>query len=326
MIGSSILRAIAVHRTPHPDSTVRITKIRAYDHDADTRAALRAAQLADEVLDTLDAACAYDPAPDRHFVVFAPTASVVVACIRAALPQLAAGTIISDVNSTKTQLIEELAADLARHSGVDFVPAHPVAGTENSGVQAGLAELFQQRPVIIVPLAGTRPESIAFVAQFWEQIGAWTQQMTPEHHDRVLAVTSHIPHLVAYTIVGTACNLASDLHDAELDGVPNCDGDHDGAGLVTRREITEFAAGGFRDFTRIAASDPEMWQAVFMQNRGAVLDVLGRLSEDLHHLQRAIRYNDTETLVQWMRRAREVRRGVIDAGQAGSFYSVEKQE
>jgi len=176
---------------------------------------------------------------------------------------------------------------------VHIVPAHPVAGTEQSGPDAGFATLFDGRWCILTPDDDTDAGAVVQVAAFWEGLGARTQVMTPVHHDLLLAVTSHLPHLIAYTIVGTA----SDLED------------------VTRSEVIKYSAGGFRDFTRIAASDPTMWRDVFLSNKDAVLEVLQRFSEDLSALQRAIRWGDGETLHALFTRTRAVRRTIVDAGQ-----------
>ena len=177
--------------------------------------------------------------------------------------------------------------------GVHFVPAHPVAGTEYSGPDAGFAELFENRWCILTPPPGTDPAAVERLTQFWRRLGANVETMTAEHHDLVLAITSHVPHLIAYNIVGTAADLET----------------------VTQSEVMKFSAGGFRDFTRIAASDPTMWRDVFLHNRDAVLEMLGRFSEDLTALQRLIRYGEGERLFDLFTRTREIRRGIIAAGQ-----------
>ena len=173
------------------------------------------------------------------------------------------------------------------------MPAHPVAGTENSGPDAGFPSLFLNRWCILTPPEGTDPTAIARTRQFWEGMGALVEVMSAQHHDLVLAITSHLPHLIAYNIVATAADLEE----------------------VTNSEVIKYSAGGFRDFTRIAASDPTMWRDVFLNNREAVLEMLGRFSEDLSALQRAIRWGDGDALHALFTRAREVRRGIIAAGQ-----------
>jgi cyclohexadieny/prephenate dehydrogenase len=201
------------------------------------------------------------------------------------------GAIISDVGSVKGAVVKEMAPHLP--AGVHFVPAHPVAGTEHSGPDSGFAELFINRWCILTPPEGTDPEAVERLRAFWAGIGAKVEIMTPEHHDMVLAITSHLPHLIAYTIVGTA---------DELEG-------------VTQSEVLKFSAGGFRDFTRIAASDPVMWRDVFLTNKDAVLEMLGTFNEDLSKLTRAIRRGDGEALFEHFTRTRAIRRGIVEIGQ-----------
>ena len=201
------------------------------------------------------------------------------------------GAILSDVGSVKGSVVDAVSPHLPE--GVHFVPAHPVAGTENSGPDAGFASLFLNRWCILTPPEGTQPDAVQRTRQFWEGMGAIVEVMTAQHHDLVLAVTSHLPHLIAYNIVGTAEDLAA----------------------VTQSEVIKFSAGGFRDFTRIAASDPTMWRDVFLHNKDAVLEMLGRFSEDLSVLTRAIRYGDGETLHKHFTRTRAIRRGIVALGQ-----------
>ncbi|MGI8853180.1 MAG: prephenate/arogenate dehydrogenase family protein [Methyloceanibacter sp.] len=206
-------------------------------------------------------------------------------------PHLKPGAIVSDVGSVKGSVVRDMGAHLPKT--VHFVPAHPVAGTEHSGPDAGFAELFENRWCILTPPDGTDPEPVERLAAFWRLLGANVDTMTPEHHDLVLAVTSHLPHLIAYTIVGTADELET----------------------VTRSEVLKFSAGGFRDFTRIASSDPVMWRDVFLNNKEAVLEMLGRFNEDVAALTKAIRRGDGEALSEHFSRTRAIRRGVIEAGQ-----------
>jgi cyclohexadieny/prephenate dehydrogenase len=201
------------------------------------------------------------------------------------------GAIISDVGSVKAAVVHAMAGHLP--ANVHFVPAHPVAGTEDSGPDSGFAELFINRWCILTPPDGTDADAVEKLAAFWRAIGANVEIMTPEHHDLVLAVTSHLPHLIAYTIVSTA----DELED------------------VTRSEVLKFSAGGFRDFTRIAASDPTMWRDVFLNNKDAVLEMLGEFQEDLSKLTRAIRRGDGETLFDHFTRTRAIRRGIVEIGQ-----------
>jgi cyclohexadieny/prephenate dehydrogenase len=201
------------------------------------------------------------------------------------------GAIVTDVGSVKAAVIAQTRPHIPE--GVHLIPAHPVAGTEQSGPEAGFAELFDGRWCILTPPEGSDADAISAVSQFWHRLGADVDMMDPRHHDLVLAITSHVPHLIAYNIVGTANDLET----------------------VTRSEVMKYSAGGFRDFTRIAASDPTMWRDVFLNNREAVLEMLGRFSEDLTALQRAIRWGDGDKLFDMFTRTRTIRRGIIDAGQ-----------
>jgi cyclohexadieny/prephenate dehydrogenase len=201
------------------------------------------------------------------------------------------GAIISDVGSVKNAVVRDMAPYLP--ASVHFVPAHPVAGTEHSGPDSGFAELFINRWCILTPPEGTDQNAVEKLRAFWAALGAKVEIMTPEHHDLVLAITSHLPHLIAYTIVGTADELAQ----------------------VTSSEVIKFSAGGFRDFTRIAASDPTMWRDVFLANKDAVLEMLGTFNEDLSKLTRAIRRGDGEALFDHFSRTRAIRRGIVETGQ-----------
>jgi len=206
-------------------------------------------------------------------------------------PHLEQGAIVSDVGSVKAAVIRDIAPHIPE--GVHFIAGHPVAGTEQSGPDAGFAELFDGRWCILTPEDGADKDALAKLQTFWKRLGSEVEIMSPEHHDMVLAITSHVPHLIAYNIVNTAAHLER----------------------VTDKEVIKFSAGGFRDFTRIAASDPVMWRDVFLNNRDAVLEMLGRFSEDLVTLQRAIRFGDGATLEKMFTDARAVRRGIIQASQ-----------
>ena len=205
---------------------------------------------------------------------------------------LASGAIVSDVGSVKQAVIRDLGPQMPE--GVHLVPGQPVAGTEHSGPESGFAELFQGRWCILTPPPGTDEAALGRLAELWRRAGSQVEIMEPGHHDRVLAITSHLPHLIAYTIVSTATDLAD----------------------ATQSEVIKFSAGGFRDFTRIAASDPVMWRDVFLNNREAVLEMLGRFNEDLTALQRAIRWGEGDKLQDLFTRTRAIRRGIIDAKQA----------
>jgi cyclohexadieny/prephenate dehydrogenase len=207
-------------------------------------------------------------------------------------PALRRGAIVTDVGSTKQSALRDLGAVMPPYAA--FVPGHPVAGTEHSGPESGFAELFDGRWCILTPDDGTDPDAVERVRKLWEAAGMKVVTMTAEHHDKVLAITSHLPHLIAYTIVATATDLEEDL----------------------KSEVIKFSAGGFRDFTRIAASDPVMWRDVFLNNREAVLEMLQRFNEDLTALQRAIRWGEGDKLEDLFTRTRTIRRGVIEAKQA----------
>lgn len=206
-------------------------------------------------------------------------------------PHLAAGAIVTDVGSVKQSVINQIKPHLPE--GVHLVPGHPVAGTEYSGPDAGFSTLFDERWCLLTPEAGTDVQAIETLTKFWQGLGSTVDTMDANHHDRVLAVTSHIPHLIAYNIVGTA----SDLEE------------------ISESEVIKFSASGFRDFTRIAASDPVMWRDVFLHNKEAVLEMLGRFSEDLSALQRAVRWGDGDLLFEHFTKTRDIRRGIIEAGQ-----------
>jgi cyclohexadieny/prephenate dehydrogenase len=206
-------------------------------------------------------------------------------------PHLKPGAIVSDVGSVKAAVVRDIAPHIP--DGVHFIAGHPIAGTEQSGPESGFAELFDGRWCILTPEPDVDRLALARLEDFWHKLGSQVEIMTPEHHDLVLGITSHVPHLIAFNIVNTAANLER----------------------VTDKEVIKFSAGGFRDFTRIAASDPIMWRDVFLNNKEAVLEMLGRFSEDLVTLQRAIRFGDGETLERLFSDARTIRRGIIQAGQ-----------
>jgi cyclohexadieny/prephenate dehydrogenase len=231
---------------------------------------------------------------DADLVLFAVPVMSMEAAAQAAAGGLKTGATVTDVGSVKEAVAQALAA--ACPEGVFIVPGHPIAGTEQSGPDAGFAELFQNRWTILTPQdrkdAAYRA-AVGKLTTFWTAIGAHVEEMDPRHHDLVLAITSHLPHLIAYNIVGTAADLEQ----------------------VTQAEVMKYSAGGFRDFTRIAASDPTMWRDVFLSNREAVLEVLGRFSEDLQALSRAIRWGEGDKLFELFSRTREIRRGIISLGQ-----------
>jgi cyclohexadieny/prephenate dehydrogenase len=253
---------------------------------AKTRARVSELGIVDRVVETN-----VEAAKDADLVILCIPVGACGAVAEEIGPHLKSGAIISDVGSVKGAVVRDMAPHLT--DGVHFVPAHPVAGTENSGPDAGFAELFINRWCILTPPEGTDPDAVEKLRAFWAALGAKVEIMTPDHHDLVLAITSHLPHLIAYTIVGTA---------DELEG-------------VTQSEVLKFSAGGFRDFTRIAASDPIMWRDVFLTNKDAVLEMLGTFNEDLSKLTRAIRRGDGEALFEHFSRTRAIRRGIVQIGQ-----------
>jgi cyclohexadieny/prephenate dehydrogenase len=277
LIGSSLARAVKA-RMPGVRLVVS-------DGAAEVRARVAELGLADEVCDQPATAVI-----DAELVVLAVPVGAMASVLAEIAGDMAPGAVISDVGSVKESVGRAMAATMP--ASVHVVPGHPVAGTERSGPDAGFASLFEGRWCILTP---ADPETAAAqaVKAFWERLGAKVEMMDAAHHDRVLAVTSHLPHLIAYSIVGTASDLET----------------------VTRSEVIKYSAGGFRDFTRIAASDPVMWRDVFLNNRDAVLEVLGRFTEDLVALQRAIRWGEGDTLEALFTRTRAIRRSIIDEGQ-----------
>ena len=281
LIGSSIIRAAR-------EAGV-VGEVAVADLSAEHRARVEALGLADRV--TADIA---EAVADADLVVFAVPVLAMKAAAQAAAPGLKPGATVTDTGSVKASVSEAFSEVLP--DGVFAIPGHPIAGTEFSGPDAGFAELFQKRWVILTPQPREDDaylEAVQRLADFWTAIGANVERMDDRHHDLVLAVTSHLPHLIAYNIVGTAADLEE----------------------VTQAEVMKYSAGGFRDFTRIAASDPTMWRDIFVANKDAVLEILGRFTEDLQALSRAIRWGEGDKLHELFTRTREIRRGVIDAGQ-----------
>jgi len=292
LIGSSVARAA---RAAWPAA-----RVSGFDADPAVRDAARTLDFA-EVADA-----AADAVADADLIVLCVPVGAMAAAAAALAPHLARGAAVTDVGSCKASVAAALADALP--PGTTLVPAHPVAGTERSGPDAGFAELFRGRWCILTPAAHADPAAVARVDAFWRGLGARTAAMSPERHDRVLAVTSHLPHLIAYTIVGTA----SDMENRGEE--------------VTAGEVITYSAGGFRDFTRIAASDPTMWRDVFLHNRDAVLDVLQRFTEDLSHLQRAIRRGDGDLLFDLFTRTRAIRRGIVEQGQDDARADFGRQD
>lgn len=257
-----------------------------YARSAETRDTAREIGLCDHVYDSVTEAV-----KDADLVVLCVPVGVMGSVAAEISSSLKAGATVSDVGSVKQDVIRTVGPHLP--ANVHFVPAHPLAGTEHSGPESGFAELFDNRWCLLVPPEGTSPDAVAKLRQLWEGMGSNVEEMDAEHHDLVVAVTSHAPHLIAYTMVGVADDL----------------------GRVTDGEVIKYSAGGFRDFTRIAASDPTMWRDVFLTNKEATLEILGRFTEELFALQRAIRTGDGDHLFDYFTRTRAVRRGIIEAGQ-----------
>lgn len=277
LIGSSILRGARKHGLAGT--------LVAADASAAVLQRVRDLAIADVVVDDIGIA-----AEGADCVICCVPSGAFAAVAEAIAPHLKPGAIVTDTGSVKGAVIAQMTPFLP--SGVHLVPGHPVAGTEYSGPDAGFADLFENRWCILTP-DGADPAAVERLTAFWEGLGSRIETMTADHHDLVLAMTSHVPHLIAYNIVGTADDLEA----------------------VTQSEVIKFSAGGFRDFTRIAASDPTMWRDVFLHNRKAVLEVLGRFTEDLAFLQRAIRWGEGDKLFDLFTRTRAVRRSIIDIGQ-----------
>lgn len=278
LIGSSVARGVKARGLAH--------KITGYDLSPEVRARASELGFCDEIADTPAFA-----ASGAELIVIAIPVGATAQAVAAVAPHLAQGAIVTEVGSVKAAVIRQVLAELPAHA--IFVPGHPIAGTEYSGPDAGFAELFEDRWCILTPCERSTEAAVEKVTALWRALGSAVEIMTPEHHDIVLAITSHIPHLIAFNIVGTAADVEE----------------------VTRSEVIKFSAGGFRDFTRIAASDPVMWRDVFLNNKDAVLEMLARFSEDLAALQRMIRWDDGEALLELFTRTRAIRRGIIEAGQ-----------
>ena len=277
LIGSSIARGV---REALPN-----IRLSGYDADPAVRARARELPLADRIPDN-----AADAVEGADLVIFCVPVGAMAAAAAAIAPALKPDAIVSDVGSCKAPVLRAIRQALP---DALIIPGHPIAGTEKSGPDAGFAALFHRRWCILTPEAGTDSEAVERLAGFWQALGAKVQIMDPERHDLVLAVTSHLPHLIAFTIVGTASHLEE----------------------VTEGEVIKYSAGGFRDFTRIAASDPTMWRDVFLANSEAVLEVLGHFQDDLDGLVGAIRTGDGDALFDWFSRTRDIRRAIVYEGQ-----------
>ena len=261
-------------------------EVTGYARSAETRETARQIGLCDQIFDS-----AAEAVKDADLVVLCVPVGVMGQVAQEIAPHLKPGATVSDVGSVKRQVIADVAPHLPDY--VHFVPAHPLAGTEHSGPTSGFAELFDNRWALVIADEGADREAVTKVIDFWRGLGSNVEEMDPDHHDLVLAVTSHTPHLIAYTMVGVADDLRR----------------------VSESEVIKYSASGFRDFTRIAASDPTMWRDVFLNNKDATLEILGRFTEELFALQRAIRQGDGDHLHDYFTRTRSIRRGIIEAGQ-----------
>ena len=283
MIGMGLIASSMCHAIRRAGAAGTIV---GYARSAETRDIARDIALCDEIAES-----AADAVRDADLVVLCVPVGAMEAVAKEIAPHLKDGATVSDVGSVKRFVIDAVAEHLP--DSVHFVPAHPLAGTEHSGPRSGFAELFDNRYTIVVPLPEADEVAVARLETLWQHLGALTERMDADHHDLVLAVTSHTPHLIAYTMVGVADDLRR----------------------VTDSEVIKYSAAGFRDFTRIAASDPTMWRDVFLSNKEATLEILGRFTEELFALQRAIRQGDGDHLHAYFTRTRAIRRGIIQAGQ-----------
>lgn len=278
LIGSSLAHAMRRQKLAG--------EITGYARSEATRAKALELGLVDRIFPT-----AAEAVKDADLVILCSPVGTYGALAEEVGPALKPGAILTDVGSVKGAVVRDVLPHVPQ--GVHFIPGHPIAGTEQSGPESGFAELFTNRWCIVTPLPDADATALEKLVAFWRACGSNVEVMTPEHHDLVLAITSHLPHLIAYNIVSTAADLEE----------------------VTSSEVIKYSAGGFRDFTRIAASDPTMWRDVFLNNKDAVLEMLGRFSEDLSALQRAIRWGDGDMLFDVFTRSRQVRRSIIAAGQ-----------
>ncbi len=278
LIGSSVARAIKAK-----DATVKLFIV---DVSSNACGVLRTLDIADGVSEKYD-----DFIEAADLVILATPPSVMKHIGEGVVTGMKAGATLTDVASIKLDIVRTFEPYM--RDDIHFIPGHPIAGTENSGPAAGFAELFEERWCILTPSENVDEDAVENLKSLWEALGSQVALMDARRHDVVLATTSHVPHLIAYTLVGTAMDMET----------------------VTRNDVVKYSAGGFRDFTRIAASDPQMWRDVFLQNKEGVLEVVDRFIEDLSALKRAIRWDDGETLMKHFSKTRDIRRNIVDAGQ-----------
>ena len=291
IIGSSLALALKKHKIAKSTT--------GYAKSAKTRQIAKKLKLVSKVESSLE-----KTVKSADLVIICTPLSTYKTLIGSIRPYLKVGAIISDVGSAKSKVMAD--AEKILGNDFDFIPAHPIAGTEQSGPEAGFSELFINRWCIVTPYAHSKKKNIILIKKLWQKIGSSVEVMTPEHHDRVLAITSHLPHLIAYNIVNTAADLET----------------------VTKSDVIKYSASGFRDFTRIASSDPTMWRDIFINNKEAVLEMIGRFSEDLSVLQEAVRWGDAAALFKLFSGTRKIRKKIIAAGQdidTADFGRVKKK-
>ncbi len=303
LIGSSILHAINRYYQQNQQAKPRLHVI---DNNPAHLAQAKELKLGDDYY--ADAAQGVHHA---DFIILASPVGAYASIATQIADHIQTGALVSDVGSTKQTIIAQLRAILPPHCS--FIPAHPIAGTENSGPSAGFANLFDGRYVIITPDSDTKALQLEKLTEFWQNLGAMVEIMSAKRHDKVLAITSHLPHLIAYTIVGTARNLENEFSNIEDSSSEN-------------KDVIRFSAGGFRDFTRIAASDPIMWRDVFLHNRDSVLELLANFRNDLDFLTKAIETSDSAALEKWFTDTRIIRRQIIEEKQAGQFIATENKQ
>ena len=292
-IGSSIARIAMQDRSLAPE-------IVASDASPDVLDRVKILQIADRI----------EPDPAQavlgaDLIILAAPVGAFAAIAATIVPHLAPGAILTDTGSTKVSVIRDVTPHLP--PGIHFIPGHPLAGTEYSGPDAGFSTLFQGRWALLTPLPNADPAAVDRLIQFWQRCGAMVETMDPAHHDRVLAIVSHLPHLIAFTICGTADDLATEGDRERDSGNPD---------VATHSEVLKFAASGFRDFTRIAASNPVMWRDIFLNNREALLEMLARFTEDSQAMARAVRWGDAAYIEDKIQRGRAIRKGLIELNQA----------
>ena len=299
LIGSSLARAIKEKHL--------CQSLIGFDGDEKVMARLKALNLFDKLAKNLQ-----DAVVDSDLIILATPIGSFKKIASLIGGNIKAGALLSDVGSCKENLFSDVLPYLDK--GVDLIPAHPIAGTEHSGPDAGFADLFKDRYCILTPPDHVKPSVLQRYIKFWQEMGSITELMDAKHHDRVLAITSHLPHAIAYTLVHSAAELEAQMAHEQMDDV------------VKSSEVMRFSASGFRDFTRIANSNPIMWRDIFLQNKQPVLEMLGRFTEDLLQLQRHIRFGEADKMEDWFTKTKAIRQGIENLHQAGQFIPTEKDD